>query len=79
MAPTGRSLSLPATAVAALVAAVAVLAAQLPWYAPLPLLGVAPATCLARAANVRWRAFFAFALAMVPAVLAAGLAWFRPV
>jgi hypothetical protein len=76
--PAGRSISLPSGTAAALAAVAAVMAAELPWYTLLPLLAVAPATLLARPANVFWRAAFAFVFALVPAALAVGLAWFRP-
>jgi hypothetical protein len=78
-APDGRSMALPATAAAALVAVAAVMTAQLPWYVLLPMLAVAPASLLARSRGVRWRAPLAFALSLAPALGAVALAWYRPV
>jgi hypothetical protein len=77
--PAGRSIALPAAAVAALAGANAVLTAELPWYALLPLLLVVPAAQLAPATlRPRARALSALALAFVPAAAAVALAWFCP-
>lgn len=77
-APHARSASLPATSVAALVPAAAVMTGELSWYVLLPLLAVSPSVLLARAAGVRWRATLAFLFALVPGLVAVALAWFRP-
>jgi len=77
--PRGRSVALPATAVAALAGAAAVLVADLSAYCLLPLLLVAPAARLAPALRpMRVRALVAFSFAVVPAACAIALAWFRP-
>jgi hypothetical protein len=77
-APGGRSICVPAAAIAALAAPAAVMAAELAWYTLLPLLLVAPATLLASSAGTRSRAAVACAAAIVPAIAALLLAWFRP-
>lgn len=77
-APNVRSASLPSTSVAALVPPAAVMTGELPWYALVPLLAVAPAALLAWTGSVRWRAAQAFFFSLVPAVAAVALAWFRP-
>jgi hypothetical protein len=78
-APVGRSLSLPVATVAGLAGVNGVMTAELPWYALLPLLLVAPIARLAPATlPVRLRCVAAFALALVPAAAAVALAWFRP-
>ncbi|HEY8048271.1 MAG TPA: hypothetical protein VIE63_03805, partial [Ramlibacter sp.] len=77
-APTGRSISLPAATVAGLAGVNAVMAAELPGYALLPLLLVVPAARLAPSTlGVRPRAIAAVALAIVPAAAAVALAWFH--
>ena len=78
-APVGRSISLPAATVSALAGVNGVMAAELSWYALLPLLLVAPVARIAPATlSVRLRCIAAFALALVPAAAAVALAWFRP-
>jgi hypothetical protein len=77
-APAGRSISLPAASAAALVGTAAVMTAELPWYALLPMLAVPHATLLSRPTGVFARAALAFVFALVPAAVAAVLAWFHP-
>lgn len=77
--PRGRSLALPASAIAALVGVAAVLVADLPAYCLAPLLLVTPAARFAPALRpMRTRAVIAFASAIIPAAAAIALAWFRP-
>lgn len=75
---SSSSISLPACTAAALAGTAAVMSADLPWYALLPLLAVAPATLLARYPGALARAASALAYALIPATVAAALAWFRP-
>jgi hypothetical protein len=78
-ARVGRSISLPAAAVAALAGVNGVMTGELPWYALLPLLLIAPVARLAPATlTTRIRCIAAFALCLIPAAAAIALAWFRP-
>lgn len=77
-ASAGRSISLPAAAVASLVGVASVMTGELPWYALAPMLFVAPAGNLARNESVRAKAAAACVLCTAPAAAAVLLAWFRP-
>jgi hypothetical protein len=76
-APVGRSISLPAASAASLAAIAAVMTAALPWYALIPLMAAGPLALAARGNTFR-RALLASTLPVVPVVIAAALAWFRP-
>jgi len=76
--PVERSISLPAVTAAALAGTAAVMTAELPGYALLPMLAVPPATLLARPAGAFRRGALAFVFALVPAAIAVALVWFRP-
>lgn len=78
-AAAGRSAFLPAIAVAALAGAAAVIAAQLPWYALLPMMLVIPIARLAPARiGALERAIVASSLGALPAAVSVALAWYRP-
>jgi hypothetical protein len=78
-APVGRSISLPAAAVAGLAGVNGVMTGELPWYALLPLLLIAPIGRVAPATlTARIRCIAAFVLCLIPAAAAIALAWFRP-
>ena len=77
-ASAGRSISLPAAGIAALVGGAAVMSAELPWYTLLPTVAVAPATALSRSESPRTRGAVACLCSFVPVLAAIALAWFRP-
>ncbi|MDP3797893.1 MAG: hypothetical protein Q8R06_12200 [Polaromonas sp.] len=76
--PAGATLSLPASVVAGLVGLLAVFTASLPWYCLLPTLAIPWATRLVPAGSrpVWLTAFLTALAALVPLLLAVGLAWF---
>lgn len=75
--PVGSTISLPAATVAGLAGVLAVLSAALPWYCLTPVLAAPWATRLvsARFEAVWLRAVLASAAALVPMLIAIGLAW----
>jgi hypothetical protein len=77
-ASTGRSISLPAAAVAALTGAAAVMTGELPWYSLLPMVLIAPAAHLSNSQSVRRRSAVACLAGAAPVAIAILLAWFRP-
>jgi hypothetical protein len=77
-APTGATLSLPASVIAGLVGLLAVLTGTLPWFCLLPTLAIPWATRLVPAGTrpVWLTAFLTSLAACIPLLLALGLAWF---
>lgn len=77
-APAGWTLALLATVVAGLVGLLAVFTGSLPWYCLLPTLAIPWATRLVRAGETPvWRTSIITAVAaLIPVLLAVGLAWF---
>lgn len=76
-AASGATISLPASAIAALAGVLAVVTASLPWYCLIPALAVPVATRLApHSVRPLWlRALLSAASALLPMLAAIGLAW----
>ena len=76
-APTGASISLPASVVAGLVGVLAVFTGTLPWYCLLPTLAIPWASRMVAAGSrpVWQTAFLTAFAALIPLLLALGLAW----
>ena len=76
-APTGTSISLPASVVAGLVGVLAVFTGTLPWYCLLPTLAIPWASRMVAAGSrpVWQTAFLTAFVALIPLLLALGLAW----
>lgn len=78
-APAGWTLALPAVVVAGMACLLAVFTGELPWFSLLPLLAVPWATRLVPAGErpVWLTSFLTCFVAVIPVLLAVGLAWFR--
>ena len=76
-APAGATISLPASVVAGLVGLLAVFTGSLPWFCLLPTLAIPWAARLVPKSDRVWlSASFTVLVALIPMLLAVGLAWF---
>lgn len=80
-AAVGASISLPAAVIAGLAGVLAVASASLPWYSLLPAVAAPLATLIVpqRVRPLWWRAVLTSLAAMVPMLVAIGLAWAFPI